>query len=778
MNLNSFFLFEPPRNSSNGTYAPEPGGNSKCFGCPGGKYVTAHAAPICDECPAGKFVNHTGEGYQCHECPAGRSSQSPSGLRTGLSQCIPCSRNNDRFRGGNFFFQDKVGQLECRRCKNSGAPGGLSCDEVSGEIIFSENHCWGLYTVLSNCEEAQDVYTSAGIAYGTFLFTLFVLLPVVFLGGGLASIAKVWRRDVAVAAMWMSNTTTNAYDVIEAKFFEKKRRWREKSVDAFFMEVWRRQQSRSQQQEVDAWFAPQRVEVDELLSQSLQERVGIGSNLFVTLLLKALRIESRRNQRQRRIVGDDAKLPVSLSKQQFRRFLSLVVQRLASARDLMRFRLVFMELAAGSRVITHEELEQRLPSVIGASALGTEDVKVLTRHIDRHSGTLDMNGFLAAMYFVTMDHKVRQLCTEKRSKDAHVRAVFLEHARIVNDDDGHAEDEQPYLGIRAFKIASIQLGLAWSLRAIREIQHAAKQRKASGVLPRHHWLLYATLEKLEAGIWHWLVVLPLLALALHFGSELSPFSDIVVPIVLMTEVFVRLRCFRGLQKSTCQFLAYSSSNAIDGTLSVLDVAVILCIVWGAPAGQHVASVARYARLARLMPVADALLPLKRMRHTLRRRVWGTQIEEEVDESILDEGKFRVTLDEFRRFVSVCKLQEAYERPVWPLPTYRFAFLEYDQDHGTHSGAVPLKKLRLLVRKSGHWPSPYQFARMKEVLKADDDSGVIYFDDFVKAVSIVRDEGIESTILGEHAGRSVVRSVGRSVGRSILKLSIHSQLNET
>ena len=188
----------------------------------------------------------------------------------------------------------------------------------------------------------------------------------------------------------------------------------EKSVDAFFMEVWRRQQSRSQQQEVDAWFAPQRVEVDELLSQSLQERVGIGSNLFVTLLLKALRIESRRNQRQRRIVGDDAKLPVSLSKQQFRRFLSLVVQRLASARDLMRFRLVFMELAAGSRVVTHEELEQRLPSVIGASALGTEDVKVLTRHIDRNSGTLDMNGFLAAMYFVTMDHKVRQLCTEKR----------------------------------------------------------------------------------------------------------------------------------------------------------------------------------------------------------------------------------------------------------------------------------------------------------------------------------------------------------------------------
>ena len=85
-----------------------------------------------------------------------------------------------------------------------------------------------------------------------------------------------------------------------------------------------------------------------------------------------------------------------------------------------------------------------------------------------------------------------------------------------------------------------------------------------------------------------------------------------------------------------------------------------------------------------------------------RRVWGTQIEEEVDESILDEGKFRVTLDEFRRFVSVCKLQEAYERPVWPLPV-SFAFLEYDQDHGTHSGAVPLKKLRLLVRKvaTGH-----------------------------------------------------------------------------
>ena len=123
---------------------------------------------------------------------------------------------------------------------------------------------------------------------------------------------------------------------------------------------------------------------------------------------------------------------------------------------------------------------------------------------------------------------------------------------------------------------NIQLGLAWSLRAIREIQHAAKQRKAG--TPKAP--LAALCHTREARGWH----LALAGRAALAGTR--------APRVRSCRL-QRHRCHRADDRSLRApavlprppevdlLLAYSSSNAIDGTLSVLDVAVIR-IVWGAP----------------------------------------------------------------------------------------------------------------------------------------------------------------------------------------------------
>ena len=79
---------------------------------------------------------------------------------------------------------------------------------------------------------------------------------------------------------------------------------------------------------------------------------------------------------------------------QFRRFVSLVVQRLAGARDLMRLRLVFTELAGGKHVLTPDDLD-RLPDVIGASVLDSADIKTLVSRSNQNGGTLAMK---ARMY--------------------------------------------------------------------------------------------------------------------------------------------------------------------------------------------------------------------------------------------------------------------------------------------------------------------------------------------------------------------------------------------
>jgi Ca2+-binding EF-hand superfamily protein len=586
--------------------------------------------------------------------------------------------------------------------------------------------------------------------------TVFVLLPLVFTSGALASIAKVWRRDVSIAAIWMSNVTTNAFDLIQTKFDEKKRRWREEDVHDFFTAIRRRQQSASRQQL--SWFAPRRIGLDDLLSCRLHECVGIGSKKFITALTTALQEEERAHHPRSRGRAsirtiDDLKLPWSLSFFQFRRFVSLVVQRLAVARDFMRLRLVFKELLAeGTSVITSDDLN-RLPHVMGTSILDKHELKFLAHRCNRNNGTLDMTGFLRAMYFVMTEQKVRQLRDEKSEKDKRVRAVFAEHALDDDDDDDDDDDAHgdrwnghgAYLDKRAFKAASIQLGLAWNLRIIRDIQHADKQRRAGGPVPQYHWLLYATLETLESGTWHWLAVLPLIAIALHVGgssrqlnaSGASLFSDIFVPTILTMEVLLRLVCFRMLGKSLRQFVVYNSHNAVDIAASLLDVALVLTILTGKLDDGRMIAIARYVRLARLLPLAKRFFESGRKQSLLR---------------------FFVTLDDFRRFASVCKMDEAHERPVWPLPSYRIAFMEFDQIFGTHAGAVPLSELKELVNAAGFWPSPYILSRIKEVLTTDDDTNLIYFDDFIEAISLVRDERVESMMLAcmEHPRKRAQR----------------------
>ena len=484
-----------------------------------------------------------------------------------------------------------------------------------------------------------------------------------------------------------------------------------------FVAIRRRQNSQR-----DSWFLPNRIDLDDALSQFLDDKVGLGSNIFVALLMKALRIENKK-----------------MSYSQYRRFLSLIVQRLASARDFMRSRLIFTELLAdGESGITCDDLEH-LPKVVGVSVLGSEDMDMVKRSIDEHGGTLDINEFVETMYFLATEKKVRQLCEEKRTKDQNVRAVFADHAQQGNVPDY----DEPFLNVRAFKAASIHLGYAWSLDTIRDIQHAAKQRWAGKPLPRHNGLLHAVLERLESGIWHWVVVLPLVALALRYDRRgASLFGDVFVPIVLSSEVFVRAGCFCKITKSPRQFLVYNSHNATDTVASVLDVVLVSMLLSGTPKDKRLLLVARFARLVRLLPLAEQVLPLRSIWRVLSAKSFGKH--NDVERGLVIKSRLRVTLDDFRRFASVCKMNEAHERPIWPLSSYRLAFLKYDQNHGTHSGAVPISDLKALVHATGHWPSPYQLAKMKEVL--DDVSALIYFGDFVDAMSIVRDEKIESTML--------------------------------
>ena len=281
---------------------------------------------VCDNCPVGRYANHTGEGMRCFECPVGRSTTTREGesSSTGLEQCVRCGKLNGP-RGGNFFYQDEMGQPSCKLCRSSGTPGGKNCDEETGATRVGD--CWGLYTAASNCKKLQNIYGSVIISFISFMLTVSVLLPFVFLNGGLASVAQVWRRDiVGVTASWMSSTTVKAWKIKLRRIAIREKREREATAEGIFRTI-RRRQGRS-----DFISARPTIKVDNIMGQCLHETIGVGSEWFVALLWQELAADCARNGVSKASLNDIQ----SLSYLQYRRFLSLLSQRLTFAHDQLR----------------------------------------------------------------------------------------------------------------------------------------------------------------------------------------------------------------------------------------------------------------------------------------------------------------------------------------------------------------------------------------------------------------------------------------------------------
>ena len=518
----------------------------------------------------------------------------------------------------------------------------------------------------------------------------------------------------------MTRITTNAYDLIGTKFQEKRRRWREENAKDFFKMVHRRQGREEAS-----------IVVDNVFGKRLHEHLGLGSARFVSLLKTALATHSREDL-----------TPITYV--QYRQFLSLLVQRVKFARDQMRLRLVFKEVAGRADFIAKEDVG-RIAQVMGSSDLDTHDLRVLARHSDPANGKLHRDKFLIAMFRVALEAKVRALLLEKKAKNETIFEAFYDRAKFPQHG---SYGKEPYLNLRGFKAASIELGLAWSTKLIRGIKHASGE----SIQTRGSRMYHGILEMLETGIWSWLVALPLVLFALFGGPiahHISSF-ELVVPLLLSAEVLLRLGCYLGLGRPPWEFFGH---NVPEAVASALDIAFVVAVASGELPldARRAARGMRFARLAYLAPVVESLVPRSVSRWILCRRSSGS-----TDTSISAAG-FHVTFEEFRRYFSCSKADEVRERPVWPINIYRRAFLQFDEVHGSHSGAVELDDLPELVHATGHWPTEYELTKMRQVLsvpssgvrKRSDNTAapaVFFFDDFTSAMTLLRDERVESQLL--------------------------------
>ena len=136
----------------NGTFSNDPDGATQCKPCQRGRFQVLDDSVSCDACPAGRFMNDTGEGVECNECGRGSSTND----ETGRPLCTRCSAGNSVAKegfssvtecwekmscgavGGLYFYQNKKGRASCLECENSGNKGAYGCNEKTGDF-----QCYG-----------------------------------------------------------------------------------------------------------------------------------------------------------------------------------------------------------------------------------------------------------------------------------------------------------------------------------------------------------------------------------------------------------------------------------------------------------------------------------------------------------------------------------------------------------------------------------------------------------------------------------------------------------
>ncbi len=255
-------------------------------------------AAVCDGCPTGRSTNDETGRKTCSRCSELNTPQ-----KEGFEPVTICEAKMQCGKpGGNLFFQDQIGSPTCRECPNSGAPGAYGCNEVNGNF-----QCYGLYMLATKCQDAQLVFETLLAAGLAFVVSISFIIPIIFLTGALAVLARQWRKDLSVLLQWMKNGSKKAARAEAADELMIESTLREEDLEEAFRVVC-------------AGKASNKVSLRDI-GPLVKQLTGIDERQFVRKLAKALNVDAQR---------------ALLDFRCFRRFLSVVAQRLEFARTQQR----------------------------------------------------------------------------------------------------------------------------------------------------------------------------------------------------------------------------------------------------------------------------------------------------------------------------------------------------------------------------------------------------------------------------------------------------------
>ena len=260
-------------------------GSSECTSCLAGKYAAVEASRECTPATGGYYVDTDGATAQ-KECLAGKYSSEEDcaeGLCTECSDCL--DYNPEGLPEGQFhYYQNEPAQAQCKRCACDGAPADAvsKCDTTSG-VCTCDNFYFDSGgkpdgDPLNKCDEQQSVSQAMWLSYSFLAVFLFLVLPFIFCTGGLAVLAGVWRKDVAIAVYTLRQRTHMAIKMRNRRDLSNLRCETEKRVRSAFNKIDRDFSGAIGEGEMKELFRDPRLNLPEEATTTALSAVDLNDN--------------------------------------------------------------------------------------------------------------------------------------------------------------------------------------------------------------------------------------------------------------------------------------------------------------------------------------------------------------------------------------------------------------------------------------------------------------------------------------------------------------------
>ena len=698
---------------------------SSCKDASVGFYVSIIGAINQTACPAGQYMDQTAWAeYPCLDCGIGTSTFD----LVGQSYCPSCDTANTyrdgvtykqrkeenketgetQFVAYEHFYQDEEAQPACKACRFNKKKGAGECNVESGEIT-----CLGFFREDTDCKKKQKIEQSIALAYVFFSLLILIGIPFMLFSGGLGAISHIWRKDTAFAIKMMREGTEHSLVLMKERMALHRRKVLEKSVlEAFKFHA-----------DLDG-----RANLDDL-APSID--LVIGANRRFAREFQKLIAAARG--------GDESSPPIRLGYAQFRDVLSIIAHRLHYAKRNELYHEVFRSFDEDGGGTLDEEEMQKVAATLGREFKHSE-MQTIRSHSGR-GGEIRVDDFVRAMHTIDRAERRSKLLEMHEVKEERYEKVFEEFK---------TEGKPDYLEPVWFRMAIATLGKIENVELLElardkspHISHfEAIQR---GLPPR--WA-QKRLKKFDAGIWSlFTVVLCCLQLICDFISEvmggviyiIAVTMGLAIGLIFIWELGTKVYLFIVVHKSKSPLFAANPLNVVDLVATSIDILLILLLGIKFVAESNLVGGNISAILMSLQKI-PYLLPIRMVRVLRLCRIYRSI--RAVVEYVSQLGKIaseKITYTDYRRFLSTRCLHDS---EVWPQKRWREGFQMFDRDEHGFIEASALD--HGLLNACGVHLLETERAELRDQLDRGD--GKLLFEDFIDAMSLYYDSGLENKVL--------------------------------